>query len=418
MEAIILSIGDELVLGQTVDTNSAWMSKQLAAVGFSVAAHMTVADDQAAIERAIAESSRRCNLLIISGGIGPTEDDLTRQAMAAAMRAPLVLDAIWLEKLHQFWKRRNQVMPAINEIQARIPAGATLLDNPVGTAAGIGAKLGECDVFVVPGVPKEMKAMFTTYVLPLATQKGGGAAIVSRTLHTFGMGESAVAAKLGDLMRRDRNPSVGTTVANGIVSLRVNARFESVTRATAEMEETSALCRDTLGSLIFGEDEQTLEQILGAMLHDSGHCKLLATAESCTGGLLAKLITDVTGSSRYFQEGFITYSNQAKTQLLGVDSALIQQHGAVSEPVAMAMAGGARDRAKADFALSITGVAGPDGGSESKPVGTIWIGLATPGSVTARHFLFAGDRAMIRDRSAKMAMSMLRYHLLDQRMPF
>jgi nicotinamide-nucleotide amidase len=232
------------------------------------------------------------------------------------------------------------------------------------------------------------------------------------------MGESAVAAKLGDLMRRDRNPSVGTTVANGIVSLRVNSRFESVAKATEEMEQTSALCRECLGSLIFGQDEQSLEQVLGSMLYDSGNCKLLATAESCTGGLLAKLITDVPGSSRYFQEGFVTYSNAAKTQLLGVDPATIQQHGAVSGPVAIAMAKGARERAGADFALSITGVAGPDGGTESKPVGTIWIGLATPESVTARHFHFPGDRTMIRDRSAKTAMSLLRFHLLGQPTPF
>jgi nicotinamide-nucleotide amidase len=401
MQSIILSIGDELVLGQTVDTNSAWMSKQLAAVGYSVAAHMTVADDQPAIERAILQASERCDLLIISGGIGPTEDDLTRQAVAAVMKAPLVLDAGWLDKLHQFWKRRGNVMPAINEIQARIPTGATLLDNPVGTAAGIGAKLGKCDVFVVPGVPKEMKAMFTSYVLPLATRNGGGAAIVSRTLHTFGLGESAIAEKLGDLMQ-----------------LRVNSRFDSVEKATAEMEQTSLLCREKLGSLIYGQDEQTLEQVLCAMLHQQNRYQLVATAESCTGGLLAKLITDIPGSSNCFHVGFITYSNESKTQLLGVPANLIEKHGAVSETVCLAMASGAREKAKTDFALSITGIAGPDGGTESKPVGTVWLGLATPTSVSARRFLFPGDRAMVRDRSAKMAMSMLRFHLLGQAMPF
>jgi len=415
---MILSIGDELVLGQTVDTNSAWMSGQLAAVGFSVALHMTVADDRPAIERAIAECSGRCDLLVVSGGIGPTEDDLTRQALAAVMRAPLLLDEGWLAKLHQFWNRRNQLMPAINEIQARIPSGATLLENPLGTAAGIRAKLGQCDVFVVPGVPKEMKGMFSAHVLPLAKQTAGGAAIVSRTLHTFGMGESAIAERLGDLMRRDRNPSVGTTVANGVVSLRINSRFESVAKATDEAEQTALLCRERLGSLIFGEDDQTLEQVLGTMLQGDGRCKLLATAESCTGGLLAKLITDVPGSSSCFHEGFITYSNESKTELLGVQADLIDLHGAVSEPVALAMAKGARERAKTDFALSITGIAGPDGGTEKKPVGTVWIGLATPDAITARHFLFPGDRAMIRDRSAKMALSMLRFHLLGQKMPF
>jgi nicotinamide-nucleotide amidase len=314
MKAMILSVGDELVLGQTVDTNSAWMSKQLAAVGISVAAHMTVADDQQAIERGISECSRRCDLLLVSGGIGPTEDDLTRQALATVMHAPLVLDADWLEKLHRFWKKRGHVMPAINAIQARIPAGAKLLDNPVGTAAGIGAKLAACDVFVLPGVPKEMKSMFATHVLPLATRIGGGAAIVSRTLHTFGLGESAIAEKLGDLMRRDRNPSVGTTVANDVVSLRVNARFQSVQEASAQMEATSTLCHQKLGSLIFGQDEQSLEKVVAGLLHSGERCLVVATAESCTGGLLSKMITDIPGSSSYFHEGFVTYSNRSKAE--------------------------------------------------------------------------------------------------------
>jgi nicotinamide-nucleotide amidase len=416
--AVILSIGDELVLGQTVDTNSAWMSKQLAAVGFSVSAHMTVADDQPAIERAIAELSTQCDLLICSGGIGPTEDDLTRQALAAVLKTPLITDDGWLTKLHEFWKKRGRTMPAINAIQAKIPEGAALLDNPVGTAAGIRAKLGKSEVFVMPGVPKEMKAMFTSFVLPQAQRLGGGAAIVSRTLHTFGLGESAVAEMLGDLMQRNRNPSVGTTVANGVVSLRVNSRFDSVAKAAAECDVTSQLCREKLGSLIYGQDEETLEQVVGRLLHRDGQSLTLATAESCTAGLLAKLITDVAGSSQWFQTGFITYSNQSKTDSLALPPALIEAHGAVSEQVAVAMATGARTRAKTDFALSITGIAGPDGGTQAKPVGTVWIGLATPQETTARHFLFPGDRAIIRDRCAKTALSLLRFHLLGERPSF
>jgi nicotinamide-nucleotide amidase len=237
-----------------------------------------------------------------------------------------------------------------------------------------------------------MKAMFTNFVLPLATKNGGGAAIVSRTLHTFGLGESTIAEKLGDLMRRNRNPSVGTTVANGIVSLRVNSRFESVEKATAEMEETTTLCREKLGQLIFGQDDQALEQVVGALLHRDAKCLLLATAESCTGGLLAKLITDVPGASACFHQGYITYSNEAKTDLLGVPADVIERHGAVSEPIALAMASGVRARSKTDYALSITGIAGPDGGTPAKPVGTVWIGLATPDTVRARHFVFTGDR--------------------------
>src|SRR3954447_18051653 len=264
MRAIILSIGDELILGQTVDTNSAWISQQLAAVGCAVAAHMTVSDDQRAIETAIEESVGRCDVLVISGGIGPTEDDLTRQALAAVMRVDLVTDPAWLAHLEAFFRKINRPMSPLNRIQAMVPRGATPIENTNGTAAGVDATYvsGDqktiCRVFVMPGVPKGMKAMFTATVLPVVRERGGGAVILSRTLHTFGLGESSVAEKLGPLMDRKRNPSVGTTVSGGIVSLRINARFNSLGQATRELESTEAACRAALGLLIFGADDETL----------------------------------------------------------------------------------------------------------------------------------------------------------------
>jgi len=225
MNAIILSIGDELVLGQTVDTNSAWLSQRLASVGCGVSAHATVGDDQGAIEQAIRQSAPRCDYLLISGGLGPTADDLTRQALAAATGEPLELNDRWLAELQTFFAARNRPMPQANRIQAMIPRGARMIFNTAGTAAGIEASLEACRVFVMPGVPQEMKIMFERDVLPHIRAAAGGAVILSRTLHTFGLGESAIAEKLGDVMRRDRNPSVGTTVASGAVSLRINARF-------------------------------------------------------------------------------------------------------------------------------------------------------------------------------------------------
>ncbi len=215
MKSIILSVGDELVLGQTVDTNSAWISQQLAAAGCDIAGHATVPDDQSAIEAGIRDCAARADFLIISGGIGPTEDDLTRQALASVLGVELELNQSWLDHLHEFWSRRGSTMPAMNAIQARIPVGATMIDNTAGTAAGIRATLKTgvgraCEVFVVPGVPKEMKAMCLRDVFPHVLTTGGGAVILSRILHTFGVGESAVAEKLGDLMNRRRNPSVGT----------------------------------------------------------------------------------------------------------------------------------------------------------------------------------------------------------------
>jgi nicotinamide-nucleotide amidase len=422
MRAIILSIGDELVLGQTVDTNSAWLSQQLAAVGCAVAAHLTVADDQRAIEQAIEESVGRCDVLLISGGIGPTEDDLTRQALAAVLREPLEPNEQWLAELHKFFEARGRKMPETNRIQGMIPRGATMIFNTAGTAAGIDATYvsGDqktiCRVFVVPGVPKEMKLMFTRDVLPHVKQRGGGAVILSRTLHTFGLGESAVAEKLGDLMKRDRTPSVGTTVTGGVVSLRVNARFPSMDEATRKLRETEDACRAAMGDLVYGRDDDTLDRVVATLL--LAQKKTVATAESCTGGLVAKMLTDVPGSSAYFRQGWVTYSNESKTDQLGVPPGLIEQFGAVSEAVVKVMANSARARARSDFALAVSGVAGPDGGTPQKPVGTVCIGLADAREVTQRTFTFPGDREMVRDRSAKMALTLLRFHLLGKRVPF
>jgi nicotinamide-nucleotide amidase len=431
MRAIILSIGDELILGQTVDTNSAWISQQLAAAGCAVAAHLTVADDQSAIETAIEESVGRCDVLIISGGIGPTEDDLTRQALAAVMRVPLELDEKWLGHLEAFFRKINRPMSPLNRIQAMIPRGATPIENANGTAAGIDATYvsGDqktiCRVFVMPGVPKEMRAMFLRDVLPHVRRQAGGAVILSRTLHTFGLGESNVADLLkrhADLMRRDRNPSVGTTVTGGIVSLRINARFPSTDEATRQLEATTAECHAALGDLIFGQDDETLPEVVAKLLladpASARWAPAVATAESCTGGLLAKMLTDIPGSSRYFRQGWVTYSNEAKTDMLGVPAGLIAQHGAVSEPVALAMARGAQTQSGAYYAIGITGIAGPDGGTSDKPVGTVWISLAAGDAVTARRFVFTGDREMIRDRSAKMALTLLRFRLLGKSLPF
>lgn len=428
MRAIILSIGDELTLGQTVDTNSAWLSRQLAAVGCAVAAHLTVPDDQRAIEQAIDESVGRCDVLLVSGGIGPTADDLTRQALAAVMNVPLELNDAWLSELTRFFEQRGRAMPEGNRIQAMIPRGAAMLFNHAGTAAGIdatylsGDQKTVCRVFVMPGVPKEMKLMFTRDVLPHVKQMAGGAAILSRTLHTFGMGESAVAEKLGAVMTRGRNPSVGTTVTGGVVSVRINAAFASADEANRELKATEHACRESLGDLIYGADEDTLSLAVARLLaRDPAARKwspAVATAESCTGGLLAKMLTDTPGSSGYYRQGCITYSNEAKSDLLNVPAELIEQQGAVSEPVAVAMALGAQAQSGAVYALAITGIAGPGGGTPAKPVGTVCIALAHDRGTVARTFNFPGDREMIRDRSAKMALTMLRFHLLGRSLPF
>jgi nicotinamide-nucleotide amidase len=434
MNAIILSIGDELVLGQTVDTNSAWISQQLAAVGCDIAGHATVPDDQKLIQDAIRSAVGRCDVLLISGGIGPTEDDLTRQAMAEVMGVPLEMNQVWLDKLTEFFKSRGRQMPEINKIQAMIPRGAEMINNSAGTAAGIHAVIAQgsdaktgstTEAFVMPGVPKEMKAMFTKDVLPFIREKSGGAVILSRKLNTFGLGESAVAEKLGTLMNRGNNPSVGTTVANDIVSLRLNARFPSLAEAQEKLEAVTTACEAAVGDLIFSRDEQGLPEVVADLLRQGDSKRTLATAESCTGGLLAKMLTDLPGSSAYFTQGWVTYSNLSKYERLGVATDIINVYGAVSEPVVEAMAKSARRLAKSTFALSISGIAGPEGGTASKPVGTVCIGLAKPDPndragtlIDKRTFTLFGDREMIRDRAAKMALTMLRFELLGKRLPF
>jgi nicotinamide-nucleotide amidase len=433
MNAIILSIGDELVLGQTVDTNSAWLSQHLAAVGCDIKAHMTVGDSQRDTEQAILESVGRCDFLLISGGIGPTPDDLTRQALAAVMHVPLEPNERWMAQLSEFFEKRGRKMPEGNKIQAMIPRGATMIFNHAGTAAGIDATYQSpdqktvCRIFVMPGVPKEMKLMFERDVLPHITAAGGGACILSRTLHTFGLGESAVAERLGPLMKRDRNPAVGTTVSGGVVSIRINARECDPPTARRALDETAAACEAALGDLIYGADDETLPHVVARLLKEP-KALTVTTAESCTGGLLAKLLTDIPGSSAYYKLGFVTYSNQSKYERLGVPTEMINLYGAVSEPVVDAMARNARRLAKADLAVAISGVAGPDGGSPTKPVGTVCIALASAipdepknvatSAVAARTFNFPGDREMIRDRSAKMALAMLRYHLMGKPMTF
>lgn len=429
MHAIILSVGDELILGQTVDTNSAWLSAQLAAVGVPVAAHLTVPDDQRAIEQAMLESVGRCDFLIVSGGIGPTEDDLTRQALAAVMGQPLELHAGWLEQLEQFFARRGRPMPAANRVQAMVPRGATMVFNHAGTASGIDAayRSGDqktvCRVFVMPGVPTEMRAMFTRDVLPHVAEASCGAVILSRTLHTYGLGESAIAERLGELMQRGRNPSVGTTVSEGQVSLRVNARFPSCDAARRQLDATADACRAALGDLVYGEDGDDLPIVVGRLLRgqkdEAGNPVTVATAESCTGGLLAKMLTDVPGSGDYFGRGWVTYDAEAKQEVLGVGFKMIREQGLVSEPVAVAMATGARERADATFGIGITGVAGPGGGTEDTPVGTACIAVVRDdGGFLARTFNFPGDRHMVRDRAAKMALTMLRFQLLGRHLPF
>ncbi len=409
MNAHLLSIGNELTLGQTVDTNAAWLAQRLAAVGVLCTRHVTVADERAEITREILEAAKSADLLLVTGGLGPTPDDLTREALADAMGVELEFHPECMSQIEAFFTARKRPMHPQNRQQAMCPRGATPLDNPHGTAPGVRGRVGKCDVFLMPGVPREMKPMFETHVLPTLP---GGAAIVQRTIKTFGMPEAEVGEKIADLMARGRNPTVGTSAADLIISIRINAHGATVEEATRLADADAAVVRERLGIVVFGEEDDSVQDAVGRLL--IAQKKTVATAESCTGGLIAKRLTDVSGSSAYLIQAFVTYANSAKERLLEIPPALIAEHGAVSAAVAEAMAANGRRISGTDYALSATGVAGPTGGTADKPVGLVYVGLATASKAVVKELRFGENlsRDEIRDRTAKAALNLLRLELI------
>jgi len=423
MRAILLSVGSELVCGQTVDTNSAYLAQELGRAGIETVEHLTVGDDAAALAAALRRAADAAELVVVTGGLGPTADDVTREALAAAMGAELVEDPASVEHIAAFFRRRGRTMAPANRRQALLPTGAEALDNPAGTAPGISARLGRARVFVLPGVPHEMRRMFAEQVA--GRLPPGGAARAARVVHTFGAGESDVGARLETLMRADGPVRVGTTVAAGLVSVRIWARGASPDEAAARAEQTVAEVRRRLGDLVVGEDDETMAEVVGRALRQAG--QTLATAESCTGGLIGQMITAVPGSSDYYLGGVVAYANAVKQRELDVPAALLAEHGAVSEPVARAMAAGCRARFAADWALGVTGIAGPAGGTADKPVGLVFVGLAGPeeagdrdtpggpaGRVDVQRHVFPGTRDHVRLRAALTALNMLRRRLTPE----
>ncbi len=409
--AIIISIGDELVSGLTINTNASWLAIQLAQIGFPVRAHIAVGDSLAAVAAAIGQSIAEASLVLVSGGLGPTEDDVTRAALADALGEPLVEDPAALASIEEFFGRLNRTMAPSNRLQALRPAAGRVLPNSCGTAPGIYIGRGPTDIFVMPGVPREMKAMFERSVLPRlqAAAPPDGRVTRMAKFNTFGVGESVIGQKVADLMRRGANPAVGTTVHDGLVSVRVYATGTSA-EADALISEKSRQIYERLGPLIFSTGDESLAGAVAAILTEQK--QTLATAESCTGGLLAEMLTGIPGSSRYFLRGWIPYADGAKKEDLRISGEMIDQYGAVSEPVAAAMAENARRLAGADWGIGITGIAGPDGGSAHKPVGLVYIGLAGPAKAVVRRCRFPGDRQSVRLRSADMALTLLRLSLL------
>ena len=408
IKASIVSVGNEVLSGKTVDTNAAHLSTELLTIGVPVVSSYTVRDEIDAIMRGLELASADADVVLTTGGLGPTDDDLTRQAFARFLGVELELRDELLERIEKFFAGRNYPMPERNKIQAYIPAGAKALAN-IGTAPGIMAE-SKSKIFVaLPGVPMEMKQMFEESVLPELKRLASDQAMVVKKLKCFGAGESTIAGMLGTMMRRGRNPLINSTASSGIITLHIIATAEDNETAEQMVMEDEKTLRNTLGELVYGFGDQSLAEVVGEKLALQG--KTLAVAESCTGGLLAKLLTDIPGSSKYFTYGWVTYSNQAKSSQLGVPAELIEEHGAVSEQVARAMAAGVRNKAGTDYAIGITGIAGPAGGSEQKPVGTVYIGIDSGNECDIKSCIFSGNRRFIRLRAAQTALNLLRLKL-------
>ena len=417
VNAEIVAIGTELLLGQNVDTNSAWIAQQLALMGVDVFAFQAVGDNEKRLESALKLACERSQAVISTGGLGPTVDDVTRKVVARLAQKQLVFhDKIAKAIEDRFAKfRPGKPFPKVNLNQAFIPQGATILDNPNGTAPGFIVKVGKSHLACLPGVPFEMKAMFEDTLKPfLKSMAPGGTVIKSRVYRTTGIDESALNEKIADIFEKSTNPTIGVLAHWEGVDIRLTAKAETEAKADTLIEGLGKDLTTRLPNFIYGWDQDNLETIVGRML--TTRHMTLATAESCSGGLISNRITQVSGSSNYFLRGYVVYSNEAKADSLGVDPQLIQRHGAVSREVAEAMASKVRQRSKADVGLSTTGIAGPTGGSPEKPVGLVYIGLADEHGTQALEFRFTGNRDSVKKRTSQSALEMLRRHCLQ--LPF
>ncbi len=413
--AEIICVGTELLLGNIINGNAQFLAQQLARLGIPHYYQTVVGDNPDRLKKVLAIAADRARLLIFTGGLGPTPDDLTTETIAEFFAAPLVEHPEILADMERKFAQRGRPMPTNNHKQAWLPAGAEVLPNPVGSAPGmIWQPRTGLTILTFPGVPTEMQRMWHETATPYLQSLGWGQSVIySRTLKYWGISESALVEKIGPLLET-QNPTVAPYANYGQVKLRVTARAETEAAAVQMITPIEAQLRQIGGEDYYGADEETLPLVVGNLLQKSG--ATLAVAESCTGGGLGAMITSIAGSSGHFVGGVISYDNQIKTSVLGVDPGLLQQDGAVSALVAQQMAAGVRNLLKSSWGLSITGIAGPGGGTPAKPVGLVYVGIAEPnGSVKNFRYQFGStrDREWIRHVSACTALDQLRRHLMQ-----
>ncbi len=415
MKAFIISIGEEMLIGQTVNTNAAWMASALNDIGVEVDEIRVITDDRDDIHRTLQDGVDRCSLVLITGGLGPTRDDVTRDVLCGFFESKLVLNQQVLDDITQYLKDRGRVVSELNRDQAMVPDKAKIIRNPFGTAPGFWFSTGKTHCIAMPGVPYEMKEMMGKHVLRALEDMGREQYILHRTVLTHGIGESDLARKLSDW--EDSLPSdmqLAYLPSTGIVKLRLTAKGKSMERLEHRVDNEVDKLIKLIPEYIWGYDDDSLEAVVGQMLKEQN--ATLSTAESCTGGYIAHRITGVPGSSAYYAGSVVAYENRIKEKMLQVDHGLLQTHGAVSRETAESMAKGIRNKLKTTYGIGVTGIAGPEGGTEEKPVGTVWVAVAAPDDeVTSKKYQFGDKRERNIIRAGNAALALLRLVLVDNR---
>ncbi len=410
MKAEIINIGDELLIGQVINTNAAWMAVELTAAGIDVVQITAVSDKGEAIENALDAAATRADIVLLTGGLGPTKDDITKKVLASYFNSGMIFHEPVFEQVKAIFKARNFEVTEVNRQQAFIPEKCTPLFNKNGTAPGMWFEQNNKVFVSMPGVPFETKVMLKEQVIPKLKSRFSLKSIVYKTVMTTGLGESFLAEKIKHWENNlPENIKLAYLPQPGIVRLRLTAKGDNEIQLRAEIDEQIEKLRLIIDDLIFGFDDITMEEVIGQLLTQGNYT--LSTAESCTGGYIAEMITSVAGSSNYFMGSVVSYSNRAKMNLLGVPEKALDKYGAVSKSVVEAMATGARQRFDTDYAVATSGIAGPAGGTAEKPVGTTWIALATPQGVTSKLFRFGEHRGRNIRRAALAALNLLRLEI-------
>jgi len=415
MTAEIITIGDELLIGQVINSNQAYIAEKLNGIGIYCDRMTTVGDNEEVITDAFTAAFNRVDVICVTGGLGPTHDDITKKMVCEFFNTSLEMNDEVLEHIKALGQKRNITMIQSNIDQALVPKDSIVIPNLIGTAPGMLFERKNKYFFVMPGVPYEMKGMIDNWIIPFLEKKNIDSVVRHRTLKTTGIGESMLSNEIGDIS--EVIGTDGTTTLAFLpnpmgTKLRITVKEKSIESAQAKIVRAEQYLRSKIEKYIYSDDEKDLEDVIGDLLKEK---KLtITTAESCTGGMIANRITNVSGSSDYYLGGFITYSNQLKSEELGVPEKMIADCGAVSKEVAEAMANGARLSAKTDIALSVTGIAGPTGGTPEKPVGLCWIGYSDAESTFAMKFNFGDNRLRFKERASQAALEMLRRKLLKK----